>query len=66
MYKLILRSLEDAALFAVVAFLIFFIFFVALLVHVVKMKRPYVQHMAALPFEETPVTPSQNGLSTKK
>ncbi|MEM6628733.1 MAG: cbb3-type cytochrome c oxidase subunit 3 [Bacteroidota bacterium] len=63
MYKLILRSLEDAALFAVVAFLIFFIFFVALLVYVIRMKRSYVEHMSDLPLKDTPVNPIQNRIS---
>ncbi len=54
MYKIILRSLDDAAIFAVVAFLIFFIFFVALVVYAFSMKKHHVQRMADLPIESAP------------
>lgn len=51
MYKLILRSIDDIALFPVVAFVIFFIFFVLLFVWVIRMDKNSINHMASLPME---------------
>lgn len=55
MYKEILRSLDDAGIFALVAIVIFFVFFVGLVVYVVRMKKSHVSHMAALPMEDDDV-----------
>ena len=52
MYKEILRSMDDAGVFALVAIVIFFVFFVGLLVYVVRMKKSHVNHMASMPMME--------------
>ena len=52
MYKEILRSLDDAGIFALVAIVIFFVFFVGLIVYVIKMKKSYVNQMASMPMEQ--------------
>lgn len=51
MYKEILRSLDDAGIFALVAIIIFFVFFVGLLVYVVRMKKSHINQLSSMPLE---------------
>lgn len=60
MYKEILGSLDQAAIFAIIAILIFFVFFVLLFFRVVALDKKHVQHMAEMPFwDEVKETPQQ-------
>lgn len=54
MYKDILRDLDGAGIFALVAIVIFFTFFVGLLVYVIRLKKSHVAHMAAMPTQQDP------------
>ena len=60
MYKEILSSLDQAAIFAIVAILIFFTFFVLLFFRVITLDKKHIQHMAEMPLrDEAPDQPAQ-------
>lgn len=60
MYKEILGSLDQAAIFAIIAILIFFAFFVLLFFRVIMLNKKHVQHMAEMPlWDETTEVPTQ-------
>lgn len=62
MYKNILRSLDDASLFPIIAVIIFFTFFVLLMVYVFRLDKNKVKFLASMPLrddEELSQSPSQ-------
>ena len=60
MYKEILGSLDQAAIFAIIAILIFFAFFVLLFFRVIMLNKKHVQDMAEMPlWDETTEVPAQ-------
>lgn len=61
MYKEILRSIDDAGIFAIVAILLFVSFFVLLLIYVWKMDKKQVSDMSRIPLDPAP---SEEGLAT--
>jgi hypothetical protein len=67
MYKEILGSLDQAAIFAIIAIIIFFAFFVLLFFRVITLDKKHVQHMAEMPlWDEAPEVPAQeNSLNGK-
>ncbi|MEM7655534.1 MAG: hypothetical protein AAF399_05340 [Bacteroidota bacterium] len=52
MYKDVLRSIDDASLFPVIAIGIFFVFFMVLLFRVIKMDKKRVNNLASIPLEQ--------------
>ncbi|MFK7969245.1 MAG: cbb3-type cytochrome c oxidase subunit 3 [Bacteroidia bacterium] len=52
MYKEILRSMDDAGIFAIIAIIIFMVFFTGLFIYVFTMKKNHVKELAALPLED--------------
>lgn len=55
MYKNVLQSINDIAIWPVISFVIFFAFFLGLLAYVFLVDKKFIQHMKSLPMEdETP------------
>lgn len=53
MYKNILQSIDNIAIWPVISFVIFFIFFVGLLLWVFTRDKEFIEKMKALPIEES-------------
>ncbi|MBL7833159.1 MAG: hypothetical protein JNK18_04365 [Cyclobacteriaceae bacterium] len=55
MYKNVLQSMTDVAIWPVISFIIFFAFFITLLVYVFLVDKKFIQYMKSLPMDdETP------------
>lgn len=55
MYKNVLQSIDNIAIWPVISFVIFFIFFICLLWWVFSTDKKFIQAMKSLPFESDPV-----------
>jgi cytochrome c oxidase cbb3-type subunit IV len=53
MYKNVLQSIDNIAIWPVISFVIFFLFFICLLWWVFSSKKTYIDTMKQLPLEET-------------
>ena len=53
MYKNILQSIDNIAIWPVISFVIFFIFFVGLLLWVFTRDKEFIEKMKALPIQES-------------
>lgn len=51
MYKNVLQSIDNIALWPVISFVIFFVFFLCLLAWVFTVDKKMIQKMSELPFE---------------
>jgi cytochrome c oxidase cbb3-type subunit IV len=51
MYKNVLQSIDNIAIWPVISFVIFFIFFLCLLWWVFSTKKVFIDKMKSLPFE---------------
>ena len=58
MYKNVLQSIDNIAIWPVISFVIFFVFFLCLLWWVFTTKKTYIDSMKQLPLEDT--TPRKN------
>lgn len=56
MYKEVLRSIENAEVFAAVVVVVFVVFFALLFFYVMRMNRHTVAEIAALPLEDAAVS----------
>lgn len=55
MYKNVLQSINDIAIWPVISFVIFFAFFLGLLVYVLLVDKKFIERMKSLPMDdETP------------
>ncbi len=62
MYKNILQSIDNVAIWPVVSFVIFFLFFLVLLWWVFTANKDFIQRMKQLPMEDNqPSTPKAPG-----
>lgn len=62
MYKNILQSIDNVAIWPVVSFVIFFLFFLVLLWWVFTANKDFIQRMKQLPMEDNqPSTPNAPG-----
>ena len=61
MYKEVLRSIDDAGIFAIVAILLFVSFFVLLLIYVSRMDKKQVHDMSQIPLDPRP---SEEGMAS--
>jgi len=53
MYKNVLQSIDNIALWPVISFVIFFVFFLCLLLWVFTVDKKFIDHMKAMPINET-------------
>jgi cytochrome c oxidase cbb3-type subunit IV len=58
MYKNVLQSIDNIAIWPVISFLIFFIFFLCLLLWVFTVDKKFVGRMEQLPFENKSENPN--------
>lgn len=54
MYKNVLQSIDNIAIWPVISFVIFFLFFICLLWWVFTTDRKFIDTMKALPIDESP------------
>jgi cbb3-type cytochrome oxidase subunit 3 len=52
MYKNVLQSIENIAIWPVISFVIFFLFFICLLWWVLTTDRKFIQEMEAMPLDQ--------------
>ncbi len=52
MYKNVLQSMTDVAIWPVISFIIFFVFFIALLAYVFLVDKKFIQYMKSLPMDD--------------
>lgn len=55
MYKNVLQSIDNIALWPVISFVIFFAFFLGLLLWVVFANKAFIEYMKHLPISDQPV-----------
>lgn len=60
MYKNILQSIDNVAIWPVISFVIFFIFFICLLWHVFTTDKKFISEMEKMPLEDNTVVSSKN------
>lgn len=53
MYKNVLQSIDNIAIWPVISFVIFFLFFICLLWWVFTTKKTFIEKMKSLPLEST-------------
>jgi hypothetical protein len=53
MYKNVLQSIDNIAIWPVISFVIFFVFFVCLLWWVFSVKNSFIKRMSELPLEDS-------------
>ena len=56
MYKEILRSIDNVAIYPVFSFVLFGLFFIGMLVLVFKLDKKYIENMSGMPIDETKPT----------
>ena len=60
MYKNVLRSIDNIAIWPVISFVIFFLFFICLLWSVFTTKKTFIDKMKSLPFEKSELEKDSN------
>lgn len=60
MFKDIIQGIETSSLYSVAAMLLLIAAFVGIIIRVVRMDQPHLDHMGHLPLDSTP-DPEQNG-----
>jgi cytochrome c oxidase cbb3-type subunit 4 len=65
MYKSVLESIDNIAIWPVVSFVIFFVFFIVLLFWVFSVDKGFINKMKSLPMDGEPVS-TTNGVSHGK
>lgn len=60
MYKNVLQSIDNIAVWPVISFVIFFIFFVCLLWWVFTADKKFIEKMESLPMNESDAPESEN------
>jgi cytochrome c oxidase cbb3-type subunit 4 len=58
MYKNILQSIDNVAIWPIISFVIFFLFFLVLLWWVFTSDKKFISQMAEMPLEDNTVTPT--------
>lgn len=65
MYKNVLQSIDHIAIWPLISFVIFFAFFVGLLLYVFLTDKNFINHMKAMPLDDTD-TVSQSTIPTRE
>ena len=60
MYKNVLQSIDNIAIWPVISFIIFFTFFICLLVYVFLVDKKFIDHMKSMPIDETECSTTPN------
>lgn len=60
MYKNILQSIDNVAIWPVISFVIFFVFFICLLWYVFTTDKKFISEMEKMPLEDSTVASSKN------
>ena len=66
MYKNVLQSIDNIAIWPVISFVIFFLFFICLLWWVFTTDKKFIQSMKSLPFENTTVQADSNATNQNR
>lgn len=53
MYKNVLQSIDNIAIWPVISFVIFFAFFIGLLLWVFTVDKKFIDHMKSMPIDES-------------
>lgn len=61
MYKNILQSIDNIAIWPIISFVIFFLFFLILLWWTFTVNKKFIEHMSNMPIDETAVNPTTTG-----
>jgi cytochrome c oxidase cbb3-type subunit 4 len=61
MYKNILQSIDNIAIWPLISFVIFFLFFLILLWWTFTVNRKFIDHMSNMPIEEATLNPTTTG-----
>jgi len=56
MYKEVLRSIENVAVFPIVSLLIFTLFFIGITIWAMRVPKEYIDHMSSLPMDDNELT----------
>lgn len=52
MYKEVLRSIDNIAIFPIISLIIFVLFFIGITIWAMRVPKDYIKHMESLPMEE--------------
>jgi cytochrome c oxidase cbb3-type subunit IV len=66
MYKNVLQSIDNVAVWPVISFVIFFIFFICLLLWVFTTDKKFIEEMKAMPIEPNDAPENNNANSIEK
>lgn len=58
MYKNVLQTIDNVAIWPMISFVIFFLFFLVLLWWVFTVNKKFVDHMSNMPLEDTAINPT--------
>ena len=61
MYKNILQSIDNIAIWPLISFVIFFLFFLILLWWTFTVNKKFINHMSNMPIDETSANPTTTG-----
>lgn len=62
MYKNVLQSIDNIALWPVISFIIFFVFFIVLLLWVFMADKKFIDYMRSMPMDDSTCTPSSTSI----
>jgi cytochrome c oxidase cbb3-type subunit IV len=66
MYKNVLESIDNIAIWPVISFVIFFLFFICLLWWVFTTDKKFIETMKSMPLDHTELAENQIALKNKK
>ena len=61
MYKNILQSIDNVAIWPLISFVIFFLFFLLLIWWAFTVNKQFIQHMSNMPIDDTTSKPNHSG-----
>jgi archaellum biogenesis protein FlaJ (TadC family) len=56
MYKEVLRSIDNIAIFPIISLIIFVLFFIGITIWAMRVPKDYIKHMESLPMEDDELT----------
>jgi|AntRauMFilla1563_2_1112583.scaffolds.fasta_scaffold00292_13 cbb3-type cytochrome oxidase subunit 3 len=56
MYKEVLRSIDNIAIFPIISLIIFVLFFIGITIWALRVPKDYIKHMESLPMEDDELT----------
>lgn len=59
MYKEVLRSIENVAVFPIVSLIIFVLFFIGITIWAMRVPKDVIDHMSSLPMDGNDLTENQ-------